>query len=136
MVTNTPGANSVAVAEMALCAMLALSRNVVEGDRRVRSGQWGTITGAELSRKKVGIVGFGAIGRCLSRLLRGFACEIYAYDPYADKEAAGELGVSLVSLDELLTHRTMYPARSKHAGNKEHVLRGDLCQDEEDRLPH
>jgi D-3-phosphoglycerate dehydrogenase len=102
VVTNTPGANSVAVAEMALCAMLALSRNVVEGDRRVRSGQWGTITGAELSRKKVGIVGFGAIGRCLSRLLRGFACEIYAYDQYADKEAAGELGVSLVSLDELL----------------------------------
>ena len=102
VVTNTPGANSLAVAEMALCMMLAISRNMVEGDRRVRSGQWGTITGCQLTGKRVGIVGFGAIGRCLARLLKGFDCQITAYDPYINAQVAAELGVQIVSFDELL----------------------------------
>jgi len=102
VVTNTPGANSTAVAELALCLMLALSRKVVEADRKVRGGEWGTITGCELTGKSVGIVGFGAIGRLLAHLLQGFECKVLAYDPYGDPEAAARLGVRLTSLDELL----------------------------------
>lgn len=101
-VTNTPGANSLAVAEMAVCLMLGLSRNLVAGDNKVRSGNWQTMVGQQLSSKQVGIVGFGAIGRSLAQLLTGFGCQIVAYDPYASPEAAKEAGVTLVSLDELL----------------------------------
>ena len=86
--------------------------------------------------KKVGIVGWG-YRPLLSPPLEGFACEIYAYDPYADKEAAGALGVSLVSLDELLDASDYV---SLHVPNTQETRnmfsRGDLCQDEEDRLPH
>lgn len=101
-VAFTPGANTGAVAEMALGFMLSLSRNLTTADAKVRRGEWGSIVGRELAKKTVGIVGFGAIGRYLTQLLKGFGCCILAYDPYIDEDAAAELGVSVVSLGELL----------------------------------
>ena len=101
-VTNTPGANSVSVAELALGLMLALARQIPEAVEAVHLGKWPRYAGLSLEGKTVGILGLGAIGKQLARRLAGFDCKLLAYDPLVDAAAAGALGVELTSMDEVL----------------------------------
>jgi D-3-phosphoglycerate dehydrogenase / 2-oxoglutarate reductase len=101
-VTNTPGANSVSVAELALGLMLALARQLPAADAAVHQGKWHRLTGVSLEGKTIGIVGLGAIGKQLARRLAGFDCRILAYDPYPDEGFAEEHRVSICPLPELL----------------------------------
>jgi D-3-phosphoglycerate dehydrogenase len=102
IVTNTPGSNSVSVAELALGLMLALIRQIPQAVQATRAGDWPRINGLSLEGKTVGIVGFGSIGKQLARRLTGFNCQILAYDPFPDLPFAAELGIKICSLDELL----------------------------------
>ncbi|HTP00741.1 MAG TPA: phosphoglycerate dehydrogenase [Anaerolineales bacterium] len=102
VVTNTPGANSVSVAELALGLMLALARQIPEAVEAVHQGKWPRYAGLSLEGKTVGILGLGAIGKQLARRLAGFDCKLLAYDPLMDAAAAGALGVELTSMDEVL----------------------------------
>lgn len=102
IVTNTPGSNSVSVAELALGLMLALVRQIPQAVQATRAGDWPRINGFSLEGKTVGIVGFGSIGKQLGRRLTGFNCRILAYDPFPDLPFAAELGIKICSLDELL----------------------------------
>jgi lactate dehydrogenase-like 2-hydroxyacid dehydrogenase len=79
VVTNTPGVLSFAVAECALMLMLMAARRAGEGDRVVRAGKWPTqLEGVTLENKKLGILGFGRIGRELAGIARrGFRMEIH-----------------------------------------------------------
>jgi len=79
VVTNTPGVLSFAVAECALMLMLMAARRAGEGDRMVRAGKWPTqLQGVTLENKKLGILGFGRIGRELAGIARrGFRMEIH-----------------------------------------------------------
>jgi D-3-phosphoglycerate dehydrogenase len=103
IVTNTPGANSVSVAELSLALILALARNIVDAAVATRAGGWPRLVGLSLQAKTVGLLGFGAIGRQLARRLVGFDCRILAFDLYPDREFAERLGVELVSLEELVS---------------------------------
>ncbi|MFN3939283.1 MAG: NAD(P)-dependent oxidoreductase, partial [Chitinophagales bacterium] len=69
VVMNTPGQNANAVAEYAFGMMLYQARNHFDGS-----------TGIELKGKKLGLIGFGNIGRCMTQLAKGFGMEVYAYD--------------------------------------------------------
>ena len=100
-VTNTPGANSDSVAELAVGLMLALARSIPRADRATKAGDWPRMHGLSISGKVVGLVGFGAIGRLVAAKLSGFGCNLLAHDPYASSEAAALAGVRLVGLDEL-----------------------------------
>ena len=76
-VSNTPGVLTDATADLAFTLILAVARRVVEGDRRVREGEfklWAPFLflGREVSGKTLGIVGFGRIGRAVARRARGF----------------------------------------------------------------
>lgn len=93
-VTNTPGANADAVADLAVALLLAALRGVVPGDRGVRAGDWRTRRGRELGPLTVGLVGYGRIGRGVARRLAGFGTRVLAYDPYAADAGSG--------MDELL----------------------------------
>jgi len=79
VVTNTPGVLSFAVAECALMLMLMAARRAGEGDRMVRAGKWPPqFQGVTLENKKLGILGFGRIGRELAGIARrGFRMEIH-----------------------------------------------------------
>lgn len=101
LVTNTPGANSDSVAELAVGLMLALARSIPRADRATRAGEWPRMHGLSISGKTVGLVGFGAIGRLVAAKLSGFGCNLLAHDPFASGEAAALAGVRLVGLDEL-----------------------------------
>lgn len=102
VVTNTPGANSVSVAELALGLMLALARQIPEAVEAVHLGKWPRYAGLSLEGKTVGILGLGAIGRQLVRRLQGFDCRIVAHDPFVDAASVSSLGVELVSMQEVL----------------------------------
>jgi D-3-phosphoglycerate dehydrogenase len=102
IVTNTPGANSVSVAELALGLMLALARQIPEAVRSVQKGMWPRYAGVSLEGKTVGILGLGAIGKQLARRLSGFDCQVLAYDPLADEIFAKQHGVELASMDTVI----------------------------------
>ena len=102
IVTNTPGANSVSVAELALGLMLALARQIPEAVEAVHQGKWPRYAGLSLEGKTVGILGLGAIGKQLARRLAGFDCRLLAHDPFGDPVVAKELHVQLTGLEEVL----------------------------------
>lgn len=85
---NTPDAPTVAVAELTVGMMLALLRNISQADRDVRNGIWKKRMGGLLAHKKIGIIGFGRIGRKVAQLLSGFSCEIGYNDPLAREDTA------------------------------------------------
>lgn len=102
VVTNTPGANSVSVAELALGLMLALARRIPEAAEAVHQGKWPRYAGLSLEGKTVGILGLGSIGKQLARRLAGFDCRILAFDPFADATFAKDNHVELVARDEVI----------------------------------
>lgn len=101
IVTNTPGANSASVAELALCLILMLARQIPTAILSVQKGAWPRLPGVSLEGKTIGILGLGAIGKKLAERLSGFNCQVLAHDPFADEEFAREHHVKLVSLDRL-----------------------------------
>lgn len=95
------------VAEMGLAMALGLARNMVDADVAFRNGKelWGGDGNAQsrlLSRSKIGIIGFGDLGRALTRVLSGFYAEICVYDPWLPNTLLEQAGVRPVELDELL----------------------------------
>jgi phosphoglycerate dehydrogenase-like enzyme len=102
-IARTAGANTTAVAEMALTLILAARRELKANMEQVGAGRWKKNVVNETAGSVVGILGFGAIGQALAGLLKGFNCDIITYDPYPDEKAVKRHNVRLVGLDELFT---------------------------------
>ena len=104
MVVNAPTSNIVSAAELAVALMLAAARHVSPASAALRDGEWkrSRYTGIELFEKTVGIVGLGRIGVLVAQRLSAFGMTILAYDPYVQAGRAAQMGVRLVSLEELL----------------------------------
>lgn len=102
IVTNTPGANSVSVAELTIGLMLTLARQMQEAVSATRQGKFPRLSGISLEGKTMGILGLGAIGKQVARRLAGFDCNLLAYDPYPDTTFAEKHNVRFVALDVLL----------------------------------
>ncbi|HOJ11893.1 MAG TPA: phosphoglycerate dehydrogenase [Clostridiales bacterium] len=100
-VTNARGSTN-AVAELTIGLMLSVLRDIPNLDSSTRKGYWERFVGRELSGKKVGLVGFGHIAQSVAQKLRSFNVEICAHDKYPDAKKAADLGVSLVSFENIL----------------------------------
>jgi D-3-phosphoglycerate dehydrogenase len=102
VVTITPGANSVAVAELAIALLMALARSIPYHDRVAKLGKWSRVQGMELTGATLGVVGYGRIGREVAQRAHGLGMNVLAYDPLLGPEAfAGSL-VTPSDLDGLL----------------------------------
>ncbi|MVZ62826.1 NAD(P)-dependent oxidoreductase [Sphingobacterium humi] len=107
-VFNTPARNAQAVAEMFIANVITLMRNTVPAINWLEGKNWGEgahtsyleFKGNELAGKKVGMVGFGAVGQHIARMLVNFPCEIYYFDPYYTDENSD---FKKVELDELFS---------------------------------
>lgn len=88
-VFNTADAPTLAVAELTVGLIIGLLRKINQMDATVRIGKWEKLTGNLLSGKKVGIIGFGKIGKKFAELLKPFHCEIAYTDPVADDRLSG-----------------------------------------------
>ncbi|MCK4882217.1 MAG: hydroxyacid dehydrogenase, partial [Candidatus Omnitrophica bacterium] len=85
-VRNTPDAPTNSVAELTLGSLLGLLRMIPQMDKDMHDGKWNKQTGYELKGKKIGIVGFGRIGRRLAELLEPFGVEIIFIDPFVKSD--------------------------------------------------
>ena len=104
MVVNAPTSNVVSAAEHAVALLLAAARRIPAADASLRQGTWkrSAFTGVEVTGKTVGVVGLGRIGQLVAQRLAAFDVELVAYDPYIQPGRAAQLGVRMVSLEELL----------------------------------
>ena len=103
VVMNTPGANAVAVAELALGLMISMARSIPRANSTMHAARWEkkSLQGSELRGKTLGIVGLGRIGLEVARRARSFGMELIGYDPFIAPVVARENQVALVPLDEL-----------------------------------
>ena len=102
VVTNSPGANTAAVADHALALMLGALRDIAVADRRVRAGDWRAERTRQLGNLVVGIVGLGRIGRAVAARLGGFGSRMLGCDPGVSPEELRRLGIEPVNLLELV----------------------------------
>jgi D-3-phosphoglycerate dehydrogenase len=109
LVVNTPARNATAVAELTVGLMLALIRKVPAAHQMVSTGKWvdptacySSFRGTELTGKTIGIIGFGAIGQQVAKMLSAFKTSILVYDPYIDPDVINKLGAMPQELDDLI----------------------------------
>ncbi|MDH2427628.1 phosphoglycerate dehydrogenase [Sphaerisporangium sp. TRM90804] len=104
MVVNAPTSNIVSAAEHTVALILASARNVAQGHSALKGGEWkrSKYTGIELDEKVVGVLGLGRIGQLVAQRLAPFGVELIAYDPYLQPARAAQMGVRLLSLEEVL----------------------------------
>jgi len=137
VVMNTPAGNSISAAEHTLGLMLSLLRRIPQADASMKQGKWDRqkFMGAELYDKVLGIIGLGKIGMEVARRAHAFKMRILVCDPYVTTEAARDLNVELVSLEDLLskadivtlhTPLTSATRRLINAGNIA-LMKGGAC---------
>ncbi|MCP2280750.1 phosphoglycerate dehydrogenase [Nocardia amikacinitolerans] len=104
MVVNAPTSNIHTAAEHAVTLLLAAARQVPAADATLRERTWqrSKFNGVEIFGKTVGVVGLGRIGQLFAARLAAFETKLIAYDPYVSPARAAQLGIELVTLDELL----------------------------------
>jgi len=128
-VTNTPGAVDAPTADLAFALMLAVRRRVVEGDRHVRAGRWGSgwaeeeLMGDDVSGATLGIVGLGGVGRAVARRARGFEMRVlYAKRQRLAAPDEAELGVEYRELEDLLTEADLVTLHLPHTSETERLV--------------
>jgi D-3-phosphoglycerate dehydrogenase len=104
LVVNAPTSNITSAAELAVALMLAAARHLSPAHAALTRGEWkrSKYTGIELYEKTVGIVGLGRIGVLVAHRLAAFGMDVIAYDPYVQAGRAAQMGVRMVSLQELM----------------------------------
>src|SRR5476649_1964436 len=104
MVVNAPTSNIVSAAELTVGHILSLARFLPAANESLAAGTWkrSKFTGVELFEKTIRIIGLGRIGALITARLQAFGMNVVAYDPYVTATRAQQLGVTLLSLDELL----------------------------------
>ena len=104
MVVNAPTSNIISAAELTVGHILSLARHIPAAHAALADGKWkrSAYTGVELYEKTVGIIGLGRIGALITARMQAFGTNVVAFDPYITSARAQQLGVTLLTLDELL----------------------------------
>ena len=103
VVMNAPGANSISVAELAMAQLLSLARKLPAADASMKAGKWDkkSFLGEEVRGKVLGLAGLGRIGQEVCRRAKAFEMTVIAHDPFISAQVAADLGVELVTFDDL-----------------------------------
>ncbi|MDP7034464.1 MAG: phosphoglycerate dehydrogenase [Planctomycetota bacterium] len=104
-VMNTPTGNTNAAVEHTWALLLSMARKVPAADASLRSGAWKRtdFVGVELYGKTLGIIGLGRIGSRVATRGRAFGMDVVGFDPFVNEKREKELGIELVSLDDLFS---------------------------------
>ncbi|TDD05045.1 hydroxyacid dehydrogenase [Saccharopolyspora terrae] len=131
IVSYAPGRNAAAAAEFAVGLMLAALRRIPGSDAELKDGNWRgdyyayENAGIELEGSTAGLVGYGAIGRIVARVLRAFGANVLVADPFVNSaEVAGE-GVELVELEELLRRSSVVSLHARLTPETRNLLNAD-----------
>ncbi|MDD4091515.1 MAG: phosphoglycerate dehydrogenase [Smithellaceae bacterium] len=103
VVMNTPGGNTVTTAEHAIAMMLSLARRIPQATASMKAGLWekSRFMGNEYCNKTLGVIGLGRVGAVVADRAIGLKMNVIAHDPFIAPEVAEQMGVKMVSLDEL-----------------------------------
>lgn len=103
VVVNAPASNNVAVAELAVGLLISLARSIPQANASVQSGRWERtrFVGWEVRGKTLGLIGLGRIGSEVAVRARALEMHVLAYDPVVSLDRAEQIGVELVTMDEL-----------------------------------
>lgn len=125
-VSNCPGKNAIAVAELAFGLILALDRRICEADHELATGRWNKKKygkGQGLFGRRLGLVGYGAIARELAARARAFGMRVATYDPFVDREHASEHKIQVCeSLDELLRTSEVVSVHVPYRESTRHMI--------------
>src|SRR5436190_2360358 len=104
MVVNAPQSNILSAAEHTVALLLAQARNIPQADAALKAGKWerSRWEGVELHGKTLGVVGLGRVGALVAQRALSFGMRLAAYDPYVSRDRARQMGVDLMSLEELV----------------------------------
>jgi len=148
VVTNTPGTNHVAVAELTIGLLLALARRIPQHNNSAKSGSWARVTGIELADKTLGLVGLGQISREVIKRAASFSMRLLVRTGHPEENLTKAFGVEYVSLEHLLKHSefvslhcALTPQRVRLIGEKQlramkstsylvNTARGELVDEE------
>src|SRR5258707_5878907 len=131
MVMNSPMGNLVSTAELTLALLFAVARNVAQADAAMKAERWERhdSLGVELSGLRLGVVGFGRIGREVAARARAVGMDIAAFDPFVAPAVAEAQPVPMLTLNELMetsdfiTLHTTLTRESRHLIGKQALAR-------------
>lgn len=131
IVSYAPGRNAAAAAEFAVGLMLAALRRIPASNAELKAGQWRgdyyayDNAGIELDGSTVGLVGYGAIGKIVARVLAAFGAHVLVADPFVSPTQADAEGVELVALDTLLRRSSVVSLHARLTPETHHLLNAD-----------
>ncbi|HEX6478965.1 MAG TPA: phosphoglycerate dehydrogenase [Ktedonobacteraceae bacterium] len=104
MVVNSPTGNIVAAAEHTIAMLMAMARHIPEANASIKSGKWekSRFLGVEVRNKVLGIIGLGKVGTEVAKRAQGLEMQVIAFDPYVAPEQARKLGVTMLSVEDVL----------------------------------
>ena len=119
IVMNTPGGNANATAEHAFALIMSLLRKIPFANDTTHKGEWEkkNIKGAELSKKTLGIIGFGNVGVRLSYLVKGFDMKILVNSKSLESRKKDFPHVNNVNFDELISNSDIISFHCKAAAD-------------------
>jgi len=122
-VVRVPAYSPHAVAEHAVCLMLALNRKIYRSYNRVRDGNFSLdgLLGFKFSGRTIGIIGTGAIGSIVARITSGMGMKVLAYDPVHNPECE-KIGVSYVTMDQLIVQSDVISLHCPLTKETQHII--------------
>ena len=131
LVSYAPGRNAQAAAEFAIALMLAAMRRITLGDADLHKGIWrGDFysyekTGIEVCGSTIGLIGYGAIGKVVAKILIAMGARVIVFDPFTDKGFMVADGVESVELDYLLKNSKVVSLHARLTPDSKHILNVD-----------
>jgi D-3-phosphoglycerate dehydrogenase len=125
VVTNMPGSNAIAVAELTMGQMVALARHTVKADQVVKANRWAEFSrliGFELAGKTLGIVGMGNIGTRVALRARAFEMQLLVCDPYIPASHVTALGGRYAGLEEVFAESDFVTLHCPHNRETRHLI--------------
>lgn len=127
LVFNVQGRNAHAVSDFAVGMMLAECRNIARAHYAIKAGSWrktfvNSDVVPELGGRTVGLIGFGHIGRLVTKKLSGFDVNVVVYDPYTSEEDIKSLGATKVELNELLKTSDFVSLHARLTDNNKEMI--------------
>ena len=130
-VVNVPDYGIDEVSTYAVTLLLCAARKIPQTIDMIRRAEWNYAITKPMYRtagKTVGLIGFGRIPRAVAKKLSGFDMQILAYDPFVPEESAKELGVKLVSFEELVCQSDYISVHCPLTAQTHHIVNEDVLR--------
>ncbi|MAT35703.1 MAG: phosphoglycerate dehydrogenase [Ponticaulis sp.] len=130
VVMNTPFGNTITTAEHAIAMLFAAARQIPAANAGTQAGEWPKkdFMGTELTAKTLGVIGCGNIGAIVAERAIGLKMKVIAYDPFLTEERATDLGVTKVSLEDLLKRADAITLHTPLTDQTRNILSADALK--------